>query len=82
MPEIIIKPKPEPWGTCLCMACINTELKVSDVNKTIPECEIGKLDEVELQCLCNEVTKSKQTIQYLKCHQHDLPEQKDCMFRD
>ena len=28
VPMEIIKPKPEEWGTCLCMFCLNSELKL------------------------------------------------------
>ena len=33
MPEYIIKPKPEDWGTCLCMPCLNPELKLEAIKK-------------------------------------------------
>ena len=28
VPENIIKPKPQDWGTCLCMVCLNPQLKM------------------------------------------------------
>ena len=29
MPKYIIKPKPEDWGTCLCMTCLNPQMKIT-----------------------------------------------------
>ena len=40
-PTNIIKPKPEDWGTCLCMICLNPELKFSALKKTMPELDIN-----------------------------------------
>ena len=28
VPETVLKHKPEDWGTCLCMTCLNPELKL------------------------------------------------------
>ena len=57
VPENIIKPKPESWGTCLCMPCINTELKVSAVNKNVTPCGIDHLDDDALDIVCNELVR-------------------------
>ena len=35
VPDNIIKPKPEDWGTCLCMVCLNPELKLECIKRTI-----------------------------------------------
>ena len=40
IPSNIIKPKPEDWGTCLCMICLNPELKLSCLKKAMPENDI------------------------------------------
>ena len=66
VPKNIIKPKPESWGTCLCMPCINTELKVSAVNR-ICLCELGKLSEQEeLVRIIEELAKHKDQVEYLE----------------
>ena len=36
VPENIIKPKPTDWGTCLCKVCLNPELKLESIKKTLP----------------------------------------------
>ena len=36
MSSNIIKPKPENWGTSLCMPCINMEFKVSCIKQNLP----------------------------------------------
>ena len=39
VPDHIIKPKPEDWGTCLCSSCLNPELKLECIiDKTNTKC--------------------------------------------
>lgn len=49
--ENIIKPKPEDWGACLCMTCMNPEFKLSCIKKTLPNINltIEDLSEVTVQ---------------------------------
>ena len=35
VPENIVKPKPEDWGTCLCMTCLNPELKLESIKRQL-----------------------------------------------
>jgi len=35
IPENIKKPKPEDWGTCLCKACLNPELKIECIKQLL-----------------------------------------------
>ena len=66
IPGNIIKPKPESWGTCLCMPCINTELKVSALRGICP-CELEKLRVKEEQDrIIGELAKCKENIDYLE----------------
>ena len=67
VPKNTIKPKPESWGTCLCMPCINTELEVSTVNRIYP-CELEELREKEeLDRIIVELAKHKDQVEYLEC---------------
>ena len=40
VPHNVIKPKPEDWGTCLCLTCLNPELKISSLRKVMPDVDI------------------------------------------
>ena len=33
VPDNVVKPKPQDWGTCLCMPCLNPELKLEALKK-------------------------------------------------
>ena len=33
VPTNIVKPRPQDWGTCLCMTCLNPELKLEALKK-------------------------------------------------
>ena len=35
VPENILNPKPEDWGTCLCMTCLNPELKLESIKRQL-----------------------------------------------
>lgn len=37
IPNNIIKPKSEDWGTCLCKTCLNPELKLICIKRLLPE---------------------------------------------
>ena len=65
VPNNIVKPKPESWGTCLCMPCVNTELKVSAVNKIVP-CQLDKLSPIELDLICDQLKPVEGMIEYLE----------------
>ena len=36
-----MKPKPEEWGTCLCMFCINPENKLKSLRREMLECSLN-----------------------------------------
>ena len=40
IPDKVVKPKPEYWGTSLCMTCLNPEIKLSALKKVMPEMNI------------------------------------------
>ena len=40
-PSHILKPKPENWGTCLCMRYINPKHKLESLHREIPECSLN-----------------------------------------
>ena len=62
VPANIVKPKPESWGTWLCMSCFNKELKISAVNKIVP-CKLEKLDEVELELIWQQLRPVQEMIE-------------------
>ena len=35
VPDNIVKPKPEDWGTCFCMTCLNPELKLESIKRQL-----------------------------------------------
>ena len=53
VPSNIVKPKPQDWGTCLCMSCLNPQLKMEalcnlDSSLYVDTEEIIKYTETEL----------------------------------
>ena len=70
-PQNVIKPKPEDWGTCLCMICLNPELKIDSLRKVLPEMNwninnIFEKSEDELNILYKRIEKSVHTFEYLE----------------
>ena len=76
VPANIVKPKPESWGTCLCMPCVNTELKVSAVNKIVP-CKLEKLDDVELELICQQLRPVQERIEFLEWKSNKIEKRKE-----
>ena len=71
VPEHVIKPKPEDWGTCLCMTCLNPELKLEAIRKNITTAV--NLDMVKDQAhkedvdnLIEQIKTSGKTFKYLE----------------
>ena len=66
IPEIIIKPKPEDWGTCLCMTCLNPELKLEAIKRTISNVTLTVLNlkeekyNKEIENTCNKIKDTPQ----------------------
>ena len=53
VPSNIVKPKPQDWGTCLCMSCLNPQLKMEalcnlDSSLYVDTEEVIKYTETEL----------------------------------
>ena len=44
-PNHIIKPKPSDWGTCLCVTCLNPEIKLDRLAKLVHEKCMGSDEE-------------------------------------
>ncbi|CAL4159016.1 unnamed protein product, partial [Meganyctiphanes norvegica] len=72
VPGYIIKPKPEDWGTCLCKTCLNPELKLAVIKKTLPEISIEFQDLKKEECkdainnMYNVIKESNKTYEYLE----------------
>ena len=72
VPDNIIKPKPEDWGTCLCMVCLNHELKLGCIKRTIPNVNLtldnftNKNYEDDIKTLCEILKESNQRFEYLE----------------
>ena len=71
IPKNIVKPKPSDWGTCLCMTCLNPELKVEKLTKLgyLPSTSIENiiLDENKSSNLYERLAKlSAETAQHIK----------------
>ena len=60
LPNYIVKPKPQDWGTCLCQTCLNPQLKMEalcNVDKSlfIETEKLIKYDESKLKAFCEKV---------------------------
>ena len=71
VPENIEKPKPEDWGTCLCKACLNPEIKTEcikqllSVSLELQEINIQNVDDIVIG-VCEQIKKSNLTFEYLE----------------
>ena len=72
IPDNVIKPKPEDWGTCLCKTCLNPELKLDCIKQLLPEVSfdlnetnIDNADNI-LIGVCDEILKSNLKFEYLE----------------
>ena len=72
VPDCIKKPKPEDWGTCLCMVCLNPELKLEAIKKAIPSTSLtlpmikdGNHKSL-ITDVCNELKAINKPIKYLE----------------
>ena len=72
VPSNIIKPKPQDWGTCLCMTCLNPELKIEALKKTasfknhqLTEQDICNYNEEKFEEFINKVKDVKGIIKYV-----------------
>ena len=71
VPTNILKPKPEDWGTCLCMSCINPEHKLESLHREMPECSLNinnfmNKTEDELEILFKKIENSGKQFRYLE----------------
>lgn len=62
VPSYVIRPKPQDWGTCLCILCLNPELKLEALKKTrefkkvcLSIEEIAKYTDEELEELISKI---------------------------
>ena len=72
VPKEIIKPKPEDWGTCLCMPRLNPELKLEaikrklgDIHNLTIESLKDKQFEEDIKDLCHQIENSDTAFKYL-----------------
>ena len=72
VPKEIIKPKPEDWGTCLCMPHLNPELKLEAIKRTLGDIHnltIQSLKDKQLKKdikdLCHQIENSDTAFEYL-----------------
>ena len=67
-----IKPKPEDWGTCLCVTCLNPELKLESFKKhintdlTIANLKNPGCDKEKIEQICQEIAESNFKFEYLE----------------
>ena len=67
----VIKPKPEDWGTCLCLTCLNPELKISSLRKVMPDVDITityatEKSDTELKLIYDKIKASQLMYDYLE----------------
>ena len=73
IPENVVKPKAQDWGTCLCVTCLNPELKMEALSRLkdkpagLPTNlqQILKFDDKELKEFSQNVKQIKGLIKYL-----------------
>lgn len=69
VPKNVIKPKPEDWGSFLCMSCMNLEHKLEALRKEMPQIDskniIEKEDE-ELNKIYSQIESSGIVFCYLE----------------
>ena len=70
-PSNILKPKPEDWGTCLCMSSINPEHKIESLHREMPECSLNTNNfmnktEDELEILFKKIENSGKQLRCLE----------------
>ena len=78
VPKEIIKPKPEDWGTCLCMPCLNPELNLEAIKRTLggthnltTESLKDKRFEEDIKDLCHQIEKSDTASEKLEWYKEE-----------
>lgn len=72
VPDNIVKPRPEDWGTCLCIFCLNPELKLESIKRTLGNVSITHNDLIneekqnDINELYNQVKSSDKQFEYLE----------------
>ena len=72
VPKNITKPKPEDWGTCLCIKCLNPELKLECIKRTLHNVAITFNDLIDdgkknnLKNLYKQIKISRANYEYLE----------------
>ena len=73
VPKEIIKPKPEDWGTCLCMTCLNPELKFEAIKRTLGDTHNLNFESLkdprfkdDIRDLCHQIESSDTAFEYLE----------------
>ena len=72
VPANIIKHHPEDWGTCLCMLCLNPELKLESVKREFPQIQptiedlAGEASKEDIKQMILLVSKSEHGLHYLE----------------
>ena len=71
IPSNVVKPKPEDWGTCLCMTCLNPEHKLDALKKLMPEVNLSifnfmEKSEEELEIIFDKIKKAKENVKFLE----------------
>ena len=73
IPENVVKPKAQDWGTCLCVTCLNPELKMEALSRLKDKPaglstnlqEILKFEEKELKDFSQNIKQIKGLIKYM-----------------
>ena len=86
VPDNIIKPKPEDWGTCLCMLCLNPELKLECIKRYLQNVTLtldnltDKDYEEEIKSLYKELKESDVIFEYLEWSREKVENEKSVSY--
>lgn len=72
VPSFIVKPKVDDWGTCLCIICINPQIKLDKLNQLKSTKPIIKQLLNLMSADLNEVLNNQQSSKQLKDALHQL----------
>ncbi len=76
IPSFIVKPKVDDWGTCLCIICVNPQMKFDKLNRLKSTKPIIKQLLNSMSVDLNEVLNNQQSTKQLKDALHQLKHEK------
>jgi hypothetical protein len=76
VPPFVVKPKVDDWGTCLCITCLNPQMKLDKLNQLKSTKPIIKQLLNSMSVDLSEVLNDQQSTRQLKDALHQLKQEK------